>query len=68
MSDKFHPEQDTELLRVKDAAAILNVSARTIWRMTADGQLTVRRFRRCTRLLRSQVLAFLKGDGKVGGV
>jgi excisionase family DNA binding protein len=60
-------DQSDDSLRVKEAATILNVSQRTIWRMVADGQLTACRFRRCTRLLRSQVLSFLKGSGKVGG-
>ena len=56
------------LLRVPEAAAMLGVSSRTMWRMIADGQLTARRFRRCTRLLLSQVSGYLKGNGKVGGV
>ena len=55
-------------MRVNEAAAMSKVSQRTIWRMIADGQLTAYRFRRCTRLLRSQVLGYLKGNGKVGGV
>ena len=56
------------LVKVTEAAKILGVSPRTIWRMIADGQLTVSRFRRCTRLLRSQVVSFINGNGKVGGV
>lgn len=66
--EKLKPEMADESLRVKDAAAILKVNPRTIWRMIADGQLTACRFRRCTRLIRSQVMGYLKGDGKVGGV
>jgi excisionase family DNA binding protein len=69
MSDeRYNPELNDESLRVKDAAKILNISQRTIWRMIADGQLTASRFRRCTRLLRSQVASHLKGNGKIGGV
>jgi excisionase family DNA binding protein len=68
MSDDYKTELIDESLRIKDAAAILNVSPRTIWRMIADGQLTASRFRRCTRLLRSQVLGHLNGNGKIGGV
>jgi excisionase family DNA binding protein len=68
MNDESKPEDDSEFLRVKDAAAIGKTSSRTIWRMIADGQLTAYRFRRCTRLLRSQVLGYFKGNGKVGGV
>jgi excisionase family DNA binding protein len=68
MSDEIKPEDGNDFLRVKDAAAISKVSQRTIWRMIADGQLKAYRFRRCTRLLRSQVLNYLKGNGKVGGV
>jgi excisionase family DNA binding protein len=65
---QFKPELADESLRVKDAAAILKVNPRTVWRMIADGQLTAIRFRRCTRLIRSQVMGYLKGNGKVGGV
>ena len=68
MSDKIKSEGDGEFLRVNEAAAIYKTSPRTIWRMIADGQLKAYRFRRCTRLLRSQVLGYLKGDRKVGGV
>ena len=68
MSEEIEPKSDSESLRVREAAAILKVHPRTIWRMIADGQLTVCRFRRCTRLLRSQVLSVLKGNGKVGGL
>jgi excisionase family DNA binding protein len=63
MSDEIKPEDGNDFLRVKEAAAISKTSARTIWRMIADGQLTAYRFRRCTRLLRSQVM-----DIKAGGV
>ena len=63
MSEENKLENNGEALRVKEAAAILGVCQRTIWRMIADGQLTACRFRRCTRLLRSQVLAVMKGGG-----
>jgi excisionase family DNA binding protein len=67
MSDeKFKTELNDESLRVKDAAAILKVSPRTVWRMIADGQLTASRFRRCTRVSLAQVLSYLKGGGKAG--
>jgi excisionase family DNA binding protein len=68
MNIEIKPESREESLRVKEAAKILNISQRTVWRMIADGQLTASRIRRCTRLLRSQVLGYLKGNGKVGGV
>lgn len=57
-----------ESLRVKEAAAMLKVNPRTVWRMIADGQLTASRFRHCTRVIRSQVMSYVKGNGKVGGV
>lgn len=68
MNDEVRAENEDEFMRVNEAAAMSKVSQRTIWRMIADGQLTAYRFRRCTRLLRSQVLGYLKGNGKVGGV
>lgn len=68
MNHETKPESGDESLRVKEAAKILNISPRTVWRMIADGQLTASRIRRCTRLLRSQVLGYLKGKGKIGGV
>jgi excisionase family DNA binding protein len=55
-------------ISVKDAAVMLGISPRTVWRMIADGQLTPVRFRHCTRLLLSQVSSYLNGNGKVGGV
>jgi excisionase family DNA binding protein len=55
-------------ISVKSAAVILGVSPRTVWRMIADHELTAHRFRRCTRLLRSQVMSRLQGGAKVGGV
>jgi excisionase family DNA binding protein len=67
MGDELNSEDGNKFLRIKEAAAICNASPRTIWRMIADGQLTAYRFRRCTRLLRSQVMSCPKSDGKVGG-
>jgi excisionase family DNA binding protein len=55
-------------ISVKDAAVMLGISPRTVWRMIADGQLTPVRFRRCTRLSLAQILSYLQGGGKVGGV
>ncbi len=68
MNDEIKPEDGNEFLRVKEAAAIYKTSVRTVWRMIAEGQLTAYRFRHCTRLLLSQVMGYLKGNGKVGGV
>jgi excisionase family DNA binding protein len=68
MGDELNPDDGHEFLRINEAAAICHASPRTIWRMIADGQLTAYRFRRCTRLLKSQVLSFVKGNGKVGCV
>ena len=65
MENFRQPENESPSMTVKEAAVSLNVSERTVWRMIADDQLTVHRFRRCTRLLRSQVLGLLKGESKV---
>jgi len=61
-------DSSVRLVTVKEAAKLLCVSVRTVWRMIADGELTPFRFRRCTRLLLAEVLSYLKGKGKVGGV
>jgi len=66
--DDINKDGSETLLTVKESAEKLHVSRRTVWRMIADGQLTACRFRRCTRLMLSQVLGYLKGTGKVGGV
>jgi len=68
MNEEIKSETGGEALRVKEAAVILKVSERTVWRMIADKQLTACRFRGCTRLLLSQVLGYLRGTGKVGGI
>ncbi len=57
-----------DMIRVNQAAKLLCVSPRTVWRMIAEGQLTPLRFRRCTRLLRSQVLGCLQAGRKVGAL
>lgn len=67
-SDEMNKDGNEKLLTVKETAEKLCVSRRTVWRMIAEGQLTARRFRHCTRLLLSQVMGYLKGNGKVGGV
>jgi excisionase family DNA binding protein len=54
-------------ISVKDAAAKLGVSQRTVWRMIADEQLTAVRVRGCTRLLLSQVSGCLQNCGKGSG-
>ena len=56
------------LVKVTEAAKMLCVSPRTIWRMIAEGQLTPVRFRRCTRVSLTQISRFLKGGGKVNCV
>ena len=53
-----------DLLTVKTAAEMLQVSVRTIWRMFNDGQLTPVRFRRCTRARMSEVLQILNGSAR----
>jgi excisionase family DNA binding protein len=67
-SEENNIDGSVRLVTVKEAAQLLSVSVRTVWRMIADGELTPRRFRRCTRLLLAQVLNYLKGNGKVGGL
>lgn len=53
------------MVRVSQAAALLGVSSRTIWRMIAEGQLMAVRFRRCTRLPLAQLYALQSGGKAV---
>ena len=64
-SDEMKKGGNEMLLTVGETAEKLGVSRRTVWRMIADEELTARRFRRCTRLMLSQVMGYLKGNGKV---
>ena len=54
------------LLRVNEAAAMLAVSPRTIWRMIADEDLTRVIVRGCTRVRSEEVAKYLKGGSLVG--
>lgn len=55
-----------KLLRVKEAAARLAVSPRTVWRMIAEQQLKAVHVRRCTCVLMSELARFIQGGNKVG--
>ena len=57
-----------QFLRVAEAAAMLNVHQRTVWRMIADGQLKAVHIRGCTRVYLSSVEEYLKGQNQVVGV
>ena len=56
---RFNGESEQRLLRVSEAAAMLGVSQRTIWRMIADGQLIAVHIRGCTRVLRAEAMRIL---------
>lgn len=53
------------VLKVGDAAAILNVSARTVWRMIADDQLATLHIRGCTRVYSWSVEKYLESKNQV---
>ena len=55
-----------KLLRVKEAAARLAVSPRTVWRMIAAKTLKAVHVRGCTRVLLAEVAKYLKGGTTVG--
>ena len=59
-SDEKTNENQNGLIRVKQAAVLLGVSPRSVWRMLADGQLKKICVRGCTCLLRSEVENFGK--------
>lgn len=57
---------ERKAVSVKAAADLLGVSARTVWRMIADGQLHAIRVRRCTRLAVAEVLGYLERSKQTG--
>jgi excisionase family DNA binding protein len=57
-------ENQNGLVRVKQAAVLLGVSPRSVWRMLADGQLRKICVRGCTCLLRAEVENFGKNTTK----
>ena len=48
-----------KLLRVRDAAQILNVSQRTIWRLLDDGELSRVRVGSCVRIDAAELQNFI---------
>jgi excisionase family DNA binding protein len=54
------------LLSVKDAAQMLSVSCRTVWRMISAKELTPVHIRGCTRLHLADVLKLIQGGSKEG--
>jgi excisionase family DNA binding protein len=69
MSDNFDMDNEAngeKLLRVKEAAAKLAVSPRTVWRMIAAKSLKVVRIRGCTRVLLAEVAKYMSGGNPVG--
>lgn len=60
LGEQVKDEGREQLLSVSQAARLMAVSDRTVWRMIGGGELTVYRFRRCTRVSRSEVLSRFK--------
>ena len=63
-----HGEQNKILVKVSEAAKLLGVSSRTVWRMIADKELNPVRFRHCTRLALTEVMAIINPTGKAGSL
>lgn len=59
-SEVNNNENQLGMVRVKQAATMLGVSPRTVWRMIADGQLKKICVRGCTCLLLADVVNFGK--------
>ncbi len=54
------PTPERLLLKPTEAAALLSVSARTLWSMTAGGEIPAVRVRRCVRYDRRDLLAWIE--------
>ena len=67
-SDMGNEANGEKLLRVKEAAAMLAVSPRTVWRMIADGELKMVHIRGCARVYLGSVEKYVKQSVQVGGV
>ena len=52
--------ESLQLLDVKQAAGLLRVSVRTVRRMIAGGELSVVRFRHCTRLRELDLIGYVE--------
>jgi excisionase family DNA binding protein len=59
MNEEANDEQG--LVKVNEAAVLLRVSARTVWRMISDQQLQKVMVRGATRVRRADVLAHIGG-------
>lgn len=70
-SDRFtkgDSDVDPDLLTVKEAASLLSVSERTLWKMIAEGRLAaIRLSRRITRIHRSEVRTMIDGASPGAG-
>ena len=67
MDDNFDTGNEVnpgKLLRLKEAAAMLAVCPRTVWRMIADGELEAVHIRGCTRVTLRSVVEYLKQHGQ----
>ena len=67
-SDDKNIDSQGGLLRISEAALVLGVSQRTVWRMVAEGQLKAVHVRGCTRIYRSSLDEYLKKNERVGCV
>jgi excisionase family DNA binding protein len=61
-------EDATRLLYVPEAAAILRLSPRTVWRMIAEGELKAVHYHRTTFVYRRDVLEYIKRNERVESV
>ncbi len=55
----------SRLMKVPEAAALMNVSEKTTWNLLRDGALPRVKVRNCTRIPAAAVLDYLTGDGGV---
>jgi excisionase family DNA binding protein len=65
-SEETNNESKAGLVRVKQAAALLGVSPRTVWRMISDQQLKAVHVRRCTCVQMSDLARLIQGGNKAG--
>ena len=59
MEMKLNMESESPNRRIPEAAAILRISVRTVYRIAADGDLTIKHYRGCAIIEMADLLRYM---------